>query len=415
MKNNKNLPDSNIISSNEIRYSGKLPECITEDGCLDKNKLTYILALLLERYCASDILSTEITQIDLACLIESNPDINIPQDITIESLFDFYKSHFCSIYTSIESIETIIESAAGIRCSNDIAQVNENEEVVIDVIINDFLNDEEIPYVVTIEENPLNGIATVISNKVKYVPSTNFYGNDKIKYKVTKGAYTCTAYISIKVNQVITEQTIEDIVIENITTILSSDQYWDLSFNIGDKILISNSSLVNFDFSGSLTAGIGLSTGRYKNWAICNGNNGTEDLTEGTLRGFNHSNPDYNSSGKTGGNDNISFTLSRDNIPPHQHTAGHFGIEFGIQSFNNFNNNNFIPGLTDKQRDSVKIDTTGQNDGAGGGMDFFQYGYNTGDGTTNYNNNKILKSNPDAIELNIRNKYKTVIIIEKIK
>ena len=48
-------------------------------------------------------------------------------------------------------------------------------------------------------------------------------------------------------------------------------------------------------------------------------------------------------------------------------------------------------------------------------MDFFQYGYNTGDGTTNYNNNKILKSNPDAIELNIRNKYKTVIIIEKIK
>lgn len=412
MKNNKNLPDSNIISSNEIRYSGKLPECITEDGCLDKNKLTYILALLLERYCASDILSTEITQVDLTCLIESNPDINIPQDITIESLFDFYKSHFCSIYTSIESIETIIGSAAGIRCSNDIAQVNENEEVVIDVTINDFLNDVESPYIVTIEENPLNGIATVISNKVKYVPSTNFYGNDIIKYKVTKGLYTCTANINIKVNQVITEQTIENIVIENITTILSSDQYWDLSFNIGDKILISNSSLVNFDFSGSLTAGIGLSTGRYKNWAICNGNNGTEDLTEGTLRGFNHSNPDYNSSGKTGGNDNISFTLSRDNIPPHRHTgiawANEDGSEF-VSLYSEAIASSGVDNVTRNQRRGSDWGSSGADIGGCSGH------YNSGDGTTNISSSDSLKSNPDAIELNIRNKYKTVIIIEKIK
>lgn len=317
-------------------------------------------------------------------------------------------------------IDTVCETYQAINVTpkavNDYRTMNQDSTIFIQVLN----NDKYYPDVtVSISNPPSNGIATIESDNktIKYIPTIGFIGIEDFDYTITDtNSNTSTATVTIDIQKVISEQTMENIIIEQLTSILANDNYWDLMFGLGDKILISAMNLESFDFTNNITAGKGKTTGRYKKWAICNGNNNTENLSVGTLRGYDHTNTDYDmgTTGKTGGSDSNNFTLSRDNIPPHQHTAGHFGIEFGIQSFNNFNTNNFIPGLTDKQRDSVKIDTTGQNDGTGGGMDFFQYGYNTGDGTSNYNNNKILKSTPDAINLDIRNKYNTVIVIQKI-
>lgn len=409
------LPESEIINSNIVNYSGIVPDCIEQtDSCFNYNNLTYLIGLLLNRYCETESLLGDINNIDLSCLISANPDIEIPTEINAVGLIDYYKNHFCSIYNTIESLQELLDSLKGIKCYNDIAQTDEDTSLTINVVFNDHLNTVTGSHVLTIVTPPINGTAIVSGNNIIYTPNSGFIGNEIITYKIVKGAYECEASLSIKVNQVVTEDDINQIVENQIINLLQSNEYWDISLQLGNKLIIGNDDLSYFDFSNPLTAGKGLTGTRYAKWGICNGNNGTEDLTEGTLRGFDHTNPDYLLSGQSGGSDTTSFTLNKDNIPPHKHTGGHFGIEFGAESFNNFNDNNFIPGLSDKQRDPSAIDTTGQNDGSLGGMDFYQYGWNTGDGTNNYNDNLELKSNPDSINLNIRNLYKTIIIIEKI-
>jgi len=285
-------------------------------------------------------------------------------------------------------IEAVCETYNAInvlpKAINDYRTIDQDTTIYIDVIN----NDRYYPSVtVTITDPPSNGTATIEGDGVtiKYIPNTGFFGVEDFKYTITNplGA-TSTATIVISVRQVLSQQAIENTIINQITDILGSPDYWDLGFNIGDKIGISAVNLIDFDFSNVFTAGKGKATSRYKKWAICNGNNATENLTNGTFRGFNHLNTDYDmgSTGKSGGSDSLSITLTKGNIPAHVHTIPDQIIEHASN-------------LSPNNQQVVK--------------EFTSSGKLTGDGTADG-----LKTNPDAIIKDIRNQYKTVILIQKI-
>ena len=283
----------------------------------------------------------------------------------------------CETYNSINVLPKAI---------NDYRTIDQDTTLYIDVIN----NDKYYPsIIVTITNPPSNGVATIEPDNItiKYIPNPGFYGIEDFEYTITDPSLaTSSAIITINVRQVLSQQSIENIIINQITSILSSPDYWDLGFNIGDKIGISASNLIDFDFTNNLTAGKGKVTGRYKKWAICNGNNSTEDLSEGTLRGFNHLNTDYDMgpTGKSGGNDSISILLGKNNIPAHEHQY----IYFSKTNGNWYDN---ILGAPQNGESDVII------------------GGNTTDGTADG-----LKVNPDAIIKDIRNEYKTIIFIQKI-
>mgnify|MGYP000520625699 FL=1 len=201
---------------------------------------------------------------DLSCwlaegIIEGTPD----DDEITQSFIDA----FCEIYqqTNITPIAV-----------NDYRVMNQDSIIYIEVINNDRFYPDVI---VTIDVAPSNGTATIEGDNktIKYIPNEGFIGVDDFDYTITDpNSNTSTATVSITVQEVISQQTIQNTVIEQLITLLQSDEYWDLRFNIGDKIGISNINLVDFDFTNPFTAGIGKA-GRYSKWAICNGNNGTED------------------------------------------------------------------------------------------------------------------------------------------
>ncbi len=315
-------------------------------------------------------------------------------------------------------IDTVCETYNAIHVSpkaiNDYRTMNQDTILYIQVIN----NDRYYPDVtVTITSPVSNGIATIeADNKtIKYVPTLGFSGVEDFNYTITDtlGA-TSTATITIQVEKVLSEQTIETTIINQLTTILTSDDYWDIMFQLGDKILISNINLIDFDFTNVFTAGKGKNPGRYKKWAICNGKNGTEDLTVGTFRGFDHTNTDYDASAKTGGSDSLSITLTKNNIPPHKHSYAYQTMEFegcqvsGVRSINGGYN------FGGDGQNRSQICSGNQNEGTGSGKDIYQYENNTNDGTDNINNISELKTTPDSINKDIRNTFKTVIVIQKI-
>ena len=409
---NKNF-NLEIFSTDEITYSGKIPECIIPEDCIiDKTKLTYIISLLLEKYCESiESSDIDLSTIDLSCLITSNPSINIPSEITIDTLLSFYKDHFCALYTDIEDVNTILESLKGIYCINDIVQIDQNETIVIDPLFNDLLNEVTGIVTITILTSPINGTASTASNQITYTPDLDFFGNDQITYQVTKGSYSCIAKISIRVNEIITNQTITDIVNLQITNILTSNEFWDIGIPIGTKMSITESNLVYFNLLG-VNWGNGLPTTKWSKWSICNGNNGTDDERGLTTRGFDVNNVDYDdaSFSNSGGSDSI--TLNINNLPPHKHAYAYQTMEFegcqiaGVRSAGggyDFGN--------DGQRRN-QICSGSQNEGTGSGKDIYQYENNTSDGTNNINNVNELQNTPSNI--NIRNAYFTEIKIQKI-
>lgn len=263
------------------------------------------------------------------------------------------------------------------------------------IVINQDTNGHVIPQsndnyllpttVLSISQDPVNGTATINDDNktITYIPNEGFVGNDVFEYTLTDGDCTSTASIFITINAVISQQTIEATVLAQLQILLQSDDYWDLGFQLGDSIIISNINLEAFDFTNPFTAGKGKSNGRYKKWAIKNGNNGTEDFTEGTFRGFDHTNSDYDESAKSGGSDSLSFTLTKGNIPAHTHTVGQ-----AIEHANDVNPEN--------QQVVRELNTTDAL-------------VNTGNGVADG-----LKTSPDAITEDIRNNYKTVIVIQKI-
>lgn len=408
MKLKNTQPQINITTTNQIKYSGLVPDCaLTGDCSIDESNLTYLISILLQRYCEQNaIIDADLSSIDLTCLIESNMDIELPEDITIETLATYYKNHFCAIYEKISDIENVLDSLYGINCYNDIVQLDQNDSIEIDVLFNDIIDEVSGIPLVTIETNAINGTATVSSNKINYTPDEDFFGNDQITYKVTKGAYECTAKISIKVNEVISTQSITDIVIEQITTILESDEYWDVGIPIGTKLSIIEAQLSNFNLVGGSW---GVGSGKFAKWAICNGNNGTDDYKGLTTRGYNVNDSDYDDASSTNSAGSDSVTLTTSNIPPHRHKYTFFSPQYtDARDINAWKVIQAPIGDYDVSHPGGELGSS-QRDGDNG---HYINMANTGDGTNNITNQTKLSSAPSAI--NIRNKYFTEIMIQKI-
>lgn len=313
---------------------------------------------------------------DLSCWEESGI---VEVDATETEVTEALIATVCEVYNAIH---------VSPKAVNDYRTIDQDTTVYIDVINNDRYYPEVI---VTITDPPLNGTATIEPDNVtiKYIPNTGFFGVEDFEYTITDpDSNTSSAIITVTVRQVLSQEAIENTIIDQITTILSSDEYWDLAFNIGDKIGISAINLEDFDFSNGFTAGIGKSPGRYSKWAICNGNNATEDLTNGAFRGFNHLNSDYDmgTTGKSGGSDSLSITLTKGNIPAHVHT---------------YTENEFYDaGASNGDVEHTPVTGDWKNR---------ENSLTTGNGTADG-----LKTSPDAIVKDIRNEYKTVILIQKI-
>ena len=393
-------PKTNITTTNQVLYTGEIPTCaLTGDCSIDESNLSYLIYILLKRYCEEgNVIDADLSSVDLTCLIAANPDIEVPENITIETLSSYYKNHFCSIYSKISDLEDVLDSLAGIHCFNDIAQVDQNENVTIDVLFNDLTYEVSGTVVVTIDTAPINGSATVSTNQIVYTPDEDFYGNDILTYRVTKGAYECTARVSIRVNQIISAQTIEDIVAEQVTAILTSDEYWDIGIPIGTKLAITETQLANFNLVGGSW---GAGSGKYSKWAVANGNNGTDDYRGLTTRGYDVNDSDYDDASSTNSAGSDSVTLVKDNIAPHRHGQVYVlrdETEIGTTLFG-ADKSSPITYATDEADDS--------------GAQSCQYVLtNTSDGTDNYNNQDELLSSPTPV--NIRNKYFTEIMIQKI-
>lgn len=400
-------PKTNITTTNQVLYTGEIPTCaLTGDCSIDESNLSYLIYILLKRYCEEgNVIDADLSSVDLTCLIAANPDIEVPENITIETLSSYYKNHFCSIYSKISDLEDFLDSLAGIHCFNDIAQVDQNENVTIDVLFNDLTYEVSGTVVVTIDTTPINGSATVSSNQIVYTPDEDFYGNDILTYRVTKGAYECTARVSIRVNQIISTQTIEDIVAEQVTTILTSDEYWDIGIPIGTKLAITEAQLANFNLVGGSW---GVGSGKFAKWAICNGNNGTDDYKGLTTRGYNVNDSDYDDASSTNSAGADSITLAIGNIPPHRHTGVAAITEDGSESVSLFADANTLAGITKMNR----VGREGAKYGSGSDQQEGVVYYNSGDGTNNIDNQNELSTSPSAI--NIRNKYFTEIMIQKI-
>ena len=403
-------PKTNITTTNQVVYTGEIPTCaLTGDCSIDESNLSYLIYILLKRYCEEgNVIDADLSSVDLTCLISSNPDVEVPEGITIETLSTYYKNHFCAIYYKISDLQDILDSLVGIQCFNDIAQVDQNEDVTIDVLFNDLTYEVSGTVIVTIETSPINGSAVVSSNQIVYTPDEDFYGNDVLIYKVTKGAYECTAKVSIRVNQIISTQTIEDIVAEQITTILTSDEYWDIGIPIGTKLAITEAQLANFNLVGGSW---GAGSGKYSKWAICNGNNGTDDYKGLTTRGFDINDSDYNDASYNNSSGSDSVTLTRDNIPPHKHSYDWILThdESGREVYENLHDSNISESSEEYSSTFTLLDP--QNDTIGSEGQTY-YKVNTGDGTSNIDNQDELKSSADAID--IRNAYFTEIMIQKI-
>ncbi len=393
-------PEINITSTNQIKYVGDIPTCaLTGDCPIDETNLTYLISILLTRYCSeNNVIDADLSSVDLTCLIASNPDIEIPDDVTIETLATYYKDHFCALYSKVSDLQDLIDSLKGITCLNDIVQLDQNDSILIDPLFNDITDEVTGTVVVTVISAPINGTATIATNKITYTPDEDFFGNDQITYQVAKGGYTCSAKISIKVNEVVSTQTITEIVIEQITDILQSDEYWDIGIPIGTKMSINEANLASFNLVGGSW---GAGSGKWAKWAIANGNNGTDDEKGLTTRGFDVNNSDYDDASSTNSGGSDSITLVKNNIPPHRH-----GQVYVLRDETEISTTLF-------GADKSSPITYASNEADDSGSQDLQYVLtNTSDGTDNYNNQDELPSSPTAI--NIRNAYFTEIKIQKI-
>ena len=400
-------PLINITSTNQIKYVGDIPTCaLTGDCTIDETNLTYLISILLTRYCSeNNVIDADLSSVDLTCLITSNPDIELPSDVTIETLATYYKDHFCALYSKVSDLQDLIDSLKGITCLNDIVQLDQNDSILIDPLFNDITDEVTGTVVVTIISTPINGTATVATNKITYTPNEDFFGNDQITYQVAKGGYTCSAKISIKVNEVVSTQTITEIVIEQITDILQSDEYWDIGIPIGTKMAINEVNLASFNLVGGSW---GAGSGKWAKWAICNGNNGTDDYKGLTTRGYDVNDADYDDASSTNSGGTDAFTLGIGNIPKHRHTGVAAITEDGSEAVSLFASANTLA-VVDEM---VRVGREGATYGSGSDQQEATVYYNTGDGRSNINNEDELPTSP--AEINIRNQYFTEIMIQKI-
>ena len=333
---------------------------------------------------------------DLSCWIaEGITEADATNDEISQDMIDA----LCEVYQAVHRTPVAV---------NDYRTINQDTTTFIDVINNDRFYPD---VTVTIAVAPSNGTATVEGDNktIKYIPNGGFIGVDDFDYTINDGDSTSTATVSVTVQEVISQQTIQNTVIEQLITLLQSDEYWDLSLQVGTKLGISNINLTDFDFTNPFTAGIG--TGRYSKWAICNGNNGTEDLTEGTFRGFNHSNADYDESAKSGGSDTVA--LIRANIPAHRHKTTFYTLDWNTYH-DDWATKHTLDTGGNTYVNKYRLSTGGITD-SGNDQDYYVEVANTGDGTDNLSDqNEIANGTGTVTAVNIRNAFKTVILIQKI-
>ena len=332
-------------------------------------------------------------EFDLSCWVTEGIISNTEDNEVITQ--DFINT-VCEMYQRVNANPVAV---------NDYRTIDQGTTAYIQVIDNDIYYPD---VTVTIAVAPSNGTATVEpDNKtIKYISNPTFVGIEDFDYTINDGVNTSTATIKVTVTAVISQQTIQDTILTQLQFLLTSDDYWDLAFKIGDKIIISDNSLSDFNFTNVFTAGIGK-PGRYSKWAICNGNNGTDAWSGRSLRGYDHLNVDYDRltlAGKEGGSDSLSFTLNRNNIPPHRH--GQITV---LRDENTIPDNWQFNSEVEAPRDLI----TDEADDSGA-QSVRTQALNTGDGTDNINDQDELKTTPDAITKDIRNSYSTAIIIQKI-
>src|SRR5690606_11098791 len=81
--------------------------------------------------------------------------------------------------------------------ANDVATVNEDSTVLIDVLANDTPSTGLTIQTVT---NPPHGSATIESGQVRYAPDEHFHGTDTFAYTVSDGASTLGGAVTVTVN-----------------------------------------------------------------------------------------------------------------------------------------------------------------------------------------------------------------------
>jgi hypothetical protein len=336
--------------------------------------------------------------LDLSCWITEGIT---EEDATNDEISQDMIDALCEVYQAIHKTPVAV---------NDYRVMNQDTTLYIDVINNDLYYPD---VTVTLPDPASNGTATIEPDgkTIKYIPNSGFVGIEDFSYIITDtDSNTSTAVITIDVQAVISQQTVQETVLEQLQILLASDDYWDLGFNIGDKIGISNINLTDFDFTNPFTAGIGK-PGRYSKWAICNGNNGAEDLTEGTFRGFDSTNSDYDESAKSGGSDTVS--LVRANIPSHRHKSTQYTLDWNTYATDWATKHTLETG-GNTEVNKYQLSSGGITD-SGNDQDYYVSTSNTGDGTDNIGNqSEIANGTGTVTPVDIRNEFKTVILIQKI-
>jgi hypothetical protein len=401
-------PNGEIIESDLVKYTGEIPECLESSDCYDDEaSLTYIIFKLLERYCEQDnIIDTDLSTIDIACIYESNSDISLPDPITLGNLQEYFATNICALYTKYSELATKYDKLSGLYCANDLVHTDQNIPVTIDVLFNDVTTYDNTAVFVTIDTAPDNGTVTISSNDIIYTPATDYIGKESFIYKVTKGAKTCLGKVSVSVDKVTTNEDIETICTNTIIELLTSDEYWDIGLPIGTKLGISNINVTDFNFLTVGQEGKGKANTHWAKWAICNGKNGTDDFAHLTLRGFDDTNPDGNGNFLTSGQKGGSDTLTINNIPSHRHTGVAAITEDSSEAVSLFSDANNLAGITKMTREGRE----GASYGVGSDQQEATVYYNSGDGTDNIDNQGELKSSPDPA----RNAWSTIIMVQKI-
>ena len=401
-------PNGEIIESDLVKYTGEIPECLESSDCYDDEaSLTYIIFKLLERYCEQDnIIDTDLSTIDIACIYESNSDISLPDPITLGNLQEYFATNICALYTKYSELATKYDKLSGLYCANDLVHTDQNIPVTIDVLFNDVTTYDNTAVFVTIDTAPDNGTVTISSNDIIYTPATDYIGKESFIYKVTKGAKTCLGKVSVSVDKVTTNEDIETICTNTIIELLTSDEYWDIGLPIGTKLGISNINVTDFNFLTVGQEGKGKANTHWAKWAICNGKNGTDDFAHLTLRGFDDTNPDGNGNFLTSGQKGGSDTLTINNIPSHRHTGVAAITEDSSEAVSLFSDANNLAGITKMTREGRE----GAPYGSGSDQQEATVYYNSGDGTDNIDNQGELKSSPDPA----RNAWSTITMAPKI-
>lgn len=401
-------PNGELVESDLVKYTGEIPECFESDDCDDdETSLTYIIFKLLERYCEQgNIIDTDLSTVDIACIYDANSDISLPDPITLGNLQEYFANNICELYSRYSELAAKYDNLSGLYCANDLVHTDQNTAVTIDVLFNDVTTYDNTAVFVTIDTAPDNGTVVVSSNDIIYTPATDYIGKESFIYKVTKGAKTCLGKVSVSVDRVTSDADITTIATAAIIDLLSSAEYWDIGLPIGTKLGISNTNVIDFNFLTVGQEGKGKANTHWAKWAICNGKNGTDDFAHLTLRGFDDTNPDGNGNFLTSGQKGGSDTLTINNIPSHRHTGVAAITEDSSEAVSLFSDANNLAGITKMTREGRE----GALYGSGSDQQEATVYYNSGDGTDNIDNQGELKSSPDPA----RNAWSTIIMVQKI-